>query len=97
MKGGDTSWCEGFGRIFSSINFFDASWKSAEEVERIGWSLHSEARIQKLQGSSFIKPTNTSLKPEAQALMMAVQQTRRLGYKQIAFLSDCKFLIDEFN
>ncbi|KAF3531958.1 hypothetical protein DY000_02043000 [Brassica cretica] len=36
VKGGDTSWCEGFGRIFSSFNFVDASWKSAEEVERIG-------------------------------------------------------------
>ncbi|KAF3511698.1 hypothetical protein F2Q69_00002421 [Brassica cretica] len=37
------------------------------------------------------------IRGEAQALLMDVQQLRRLGYKQITFLNDCRPLVDEWN
>lgn len=46
---------------------------------------------------SAIRPTNTALEVEAQAMLMEVQQQRTLGFKQVVFLSDCKMLIDELN
>ncbi|CAH8388733.1 unnamed protein product [Eruca vesicaria subsp. sativa] len=51
--------------------------------------------IRKLQGDSSIKPTNSSLEAEAVALSIAVQQMKTLGYDQVAFIGDCKPIIDE--
>ncbi|KAF2578295.1 hypothetical protein F2Q68_00004157 [Brassica cretica] len=62
-----------------------------------GWSLHSKEGIQKLRGSSSIKATNTPLEAEAMALLMAVRQIKTLRYENVAFISDCKRLIDESN
>ncbi|RID72507.1 hypothetical protein BRARA_C04396 [Brassica rapa] len=63
----------------------------------IGWSLYSIEGTQKLQGSSLIKPTNSSLEAEATAMLMAAQQLWRLRYEHVAFISDCKQLVDELN
>ena len=75
----------------------DASWKSNQELAGIGWSLHSKEGIQKIRGSSSIVPTNTSIEAEAMAMLMAVQQIKSLRYENVAFISDCKQLIDELN
>ncbi|XP_013617574.1 PREDICTED: uncharacterized protein LOC106324102 [Brassica oleracea var. oleracea] len=75
----------------------DASWKNEKEGGGIGWSLHSKEGIQKLQGSSSIIPTNSPIEAEAVALLMATQQMRRLQYRNVAFISDCKKLIDELH
>lgn len=59
--------------------------------------MHSKEGIQKLQGSSSIIPTNSPIEAEAVALLMATQQMRRLQYRNVAFISDCKKLIDELH
>lgn len=83
--------------LTESYCLVDASWKSDQELAGIGWSFHIKEGIQKLKGSSSIKPTNTSIEAEAMAMLMAVQQIKNLGYENVAFISDCKQLIDELN
>ena len=73
----------------------DASWKDAKEDGGIGWSLYSKEGIQVLRGSSSIHSTNSSLEAEAISMSMAVQQMRALRYENVAFISDCKSLIEE--
>ncbi|KAF3573803.1 hypothetical protein F2Q69_00060312 [Brassica cretica] len=75
----------------------DASWKNENEEGGIGWSLYSKEGIQKLQGSSAIMSTNSYLEAEGVALLMAVQQMKRLQYHHVPLISDCKRLIDELN
>ncbi|KAG2315402.1 hypothetical protein Bca52824_018525 [Brassica carinata] len=71
----------------------DASWKNEKEVGGIGWSLYSTEGIQKLQGSSSIKPTNTPL--EAEAISPFNGSATDVRYDQVTFISDCKQLIEE--
>lgn len=55
-------------------------------------SLPAEKRSH-CERSSSIRATNTSLKPKAEALRMAVKQMRMLNFKKVAFISDCKPII----
>ncbi|KAJ4912320.1 hypothetical protein Rs2_06941 [Raphanus sativus] len=73
----------------------DASWKDPNKCAGIGWSLLSKEGIQLIHGSSMINPTSSSLEAGAMALLMVVQQMRRLGYEHVTFMSDCMNLIDE--
>lgn len=59
--------------------------------------LIQQRRRPKTPNSASIKPTNSSVEAEAEALLMAVQQIRRLGYKQVTFLSDCKPMVKELD
>lgn len=49
--------------------------------------------VQQRRQSSSILPTHSSV--EAVAMLMGVQQMRKLRYEQVTFISDCKQLIDE--
>ena len=55
-------------------------------------SLQEEKRSH-CERSSSIRATNTSLKPKAEALRMAVKQMMMLNFKKVAFISDCKPII----
>lgn len=59
----------------------DAFWKDEKEVAGVGWPLYSNEGTQHLQRSSSINPTNTPREAETMALLMAVQQMRRLAFK----------------
>lgn len=50
-----------------------------------------------LQGKSSITPTLTPLKVEAQALLMAVKEIKKLGYENVIFVGDNKTLFDSIN
>ncbi|KAF2563180.1 hypothetical protein F2Q70_00015070 [Brassica cretica] len=75
----------------------DESWKSSRDLIGIGWSLYSKEGNRLLHGSSSLKTVNTVGEAEAAALLSAVQQLRRLNYKQVAFMADCKNMIEELN
>ncbi|KAG5375184.1 hypothetical protein IGI04_039780 [Brassica rapa subsp. trilocularis] len=47
--------------------------------------------------ASWKNANEVGVEAEAQALLMAVQQIRRLGYKQVTFLSDCKPMVKELD
>ncbi|CAH8328716.1 unnamed protein product [Eruca vesicaria subsp. sativa] len=75
----------------------DASWKSSKEPMGFGWSLYCKEGNQIIQGSSSLKPANLVVEAEAIVLLAAVTQMKRLNYKDFAFMSDLKSMIDELN
>ena len=75
----------------------DASWKSSREEMGFGWSLHRREGTKIMHGSSAEAPMNSTLEAEAIALLMITQQMVRLNYSKVAFMGDCKSLIDELN
>ena len=67
----------------------DASWKSPEDQAGIGWSLTSIEGTPRLQESSAIELTSSSLVAEAMAMLLAVQQAQTLRYDNVIFIGDC--------
>lgn len=79
------------------ICIVDASWKSPEEQSGIGWSLLSKEGTLRLQGSSAIEPTSSSLVAGAMAMLLAVQQAHILRYNRVTFIGDCRELFKGLN
>ncbi|KAG7572532.1 Reverse transcriptase domain [Arabidopsis suecica] len=75
----------------SNSSFFcyvDASWVDPNKKAGIGWILRDKYGKYLIKGSSSIEPTNTVIEAEAQALLEAVLQIKRLNYHQVTFCGD---------
>ncbi|XP_013607275.1 PREDICTED: uncharacterized protein LOC106313893 [Brassica oleracea var. oleracea] len=70
----------------------DASWTSSEENAGIGWALYNKEAKLVLHGKAAIEPIDSPLEAEAEALLMAISQIKRLGFNPVTFCGDSAVL-----
>ncbi|CAN6865275.1 unnamed protein product [Brassica oleracea] len=69
-----------------------ASWTSSEENAGIGWALYNKEAKLVLHGKAAIEPIDSPLEAEAEALLMAISQIKRLGFNPVTFCGDSAVL-----